>query len=144
MLLIRASTCALRAFTCQWTAHVSFMKIYKIFFIHSKIYISLSMTHRQCKRLYNIYYYLTCPNITPVILYRYITPVVYKMVKRKSKTENGRSFLILYYSFFRSLGRTFVPFPQERVESLWNVSLTVWALSAPKHNTCYIYLLRKV
>lgn len=71
------------------------------------------MTHRQCKRLYNIYYYLAYPNITPVILYRYITPVVYKMVKQKSKTENGRSFLILYYSFFRSLGRTFALFPQE-------------------------------
>ena len=106
--------------------------------------ISRLMTHRQCKRLYNIYYYLTCPNITPVILYGYITPVVYKMVKWKSKTENGRSFMILYYSFFRSLGRTFVPFPQEWAEILWNVSLTVRALSAPKHNTCYIYLLRKV
>ena len=109
-----------------------------------KEYISLSMTHRQCKRLYNIYYFITCPNITPVILYGYITPVVYKMVKRSSKTENERSFLIFYYSFFRSLGRTFVPFSQERVERLWNVSLTVRALSAPKHNTCYIYLLRKV
>lgn len=106
--------------------------------------IFISMTHRQCKRLYNIYYYLTCPSITPVILYGYITPVVYKMVKRKSKTENERSFLILYYSFFCSLGWTFVPFPQERVESLWNVSLTVRAIGAPKHNTCYIYLLRKV
>ena len=109
-----------------------------------KEYISLSMTHRQCKRLYNIYYYLACPSITPVILYRYITPVVYKMVKRNFKTENGRSFLILYYSFFRSLGRTFVPFPQERVEILRNVSLTVRALDVSKHNTCYIYLLRKV
>ena len=83
-----------------------------------KEYISLSMTHRQCKRLYNIYYFITCPNITPVILYGYITPVVYKMVKRKSKIENERSFLILYYSFFRSLGRTFTPFPQEQVGSL--------------------------
>ena len=109
-----------------------------------KEYISLSMTHRQCKRLYNIYYFITCPSITPVILYGYITLVVYEMVKRKSKTENGRSFLILYYSFFRSLGRTFVPFPQEWVEILWNVSLTIWALSVSKHNTCYIYLLRKV
>lgn len=61
--------------------------------------ISRSITHRQCKRLYNIYYYLTCPNITPVILYGYITPVVYKMVKRKSKIENRRSFLIPCYSF---------------------------------------------
>ena len=109
-----------------------------------KEYISRSMTHRQCKRLYNIYYYLTYPSITPVILYKYITPVVYKMVKQKSKIENGLTFLILCYSFFRSLGWTLVPFPQERVEILWNVSLTVWALSAPKHNTCYIYLLRKV
>ena len=109
-----------------------------------KEYICLSMTRRQCKRLYNIHYFITCPNITPVILYRYITPVVYKMVKRKSKIKNGLTFLILCYSFFRSLGRTFVPFPQERVENLWNVSLTVRALSAPKHNTCYIYLLRKV
>ena len=106
--------------------------------------IFIWMTHRQCKRLYNIYYYLACPSITPVILYRYITPVVYKMVKRKSKTKNGLTFLILYYSFLCSLGRTFVPFPQEWVESLWNVSLTVRALSAHKHNTCYIYLLRKV
>lgn len=109
-----------------------------------KEYIYLSMTHRQCKRLYNIYYFITYPNITPVILYRYITLVVYKMVKQKSKIENGRSFLILYYSFLCSLGRTFVPFPQEWVESLWNVSLTVRALSVSKHNTCYNKLLRKV
>ena len=98
------------------------------------------MTQRQCKRLYNIYYYLTCPSITPVILYGYITPVVYKMVKRSSKIENGRSFLILYYSCFRSLGRTFVPFPQEWVESLWNISLTVWALTCTSITlVIYIY-----
>lgn len=109
-----------------------------------KEYISISMTHRQCKRLYNIYYYLACPSIALVILYRYITSVVYEMVKRKSKTKNGRSFLILYYSFLCSLGRTFVPFPQEWAEILWNVSLTVRALSVPKHNTCYNKLLRKV
>lgn len=118
--------------------------IQNIFHSLKQIYF-FSMTHRQCKRLYNIYYYLTCPNITPVILYGYITPVVYKMVKRKSKTENGRSFLIPCYTFFSfSLGRTFALFPQEWVESLWNISLTVRALSVSKHNTCYIYLLRKV
>ena len=91
--------------------------IQNIFHSLKQIYF-FSMTHRQCKRLYNIYYYLACPNITPVILYGYITPVVYKMVKQKPKTENGRSFPILYYSFFRSLGQTFVPFPQEQVEIL--------------------------
>ena len=105
-----------------------------------KEYISFSMTNRQCKRLYNIYYYLTCPNITPVILYGYITPVVYKMVKRKSKIENGRSLLVLYYSFFCSLGRTFAPFPQEQVENLWNISLTIWALTCPSITlVIYIY-----
>ena len=140
MLLIRANICASRALTWQQTAHVSFMKIYRIFFTHSNKYISSQWTHRQCKRLYNIYYYLTCPSITPVILYRYITPVVYKMVKQKSKIENVRSFLILYYSSFRSLGRTFVPFPQERVESLWNISPTVWALTCPSITlVIYIY-----
>ena len=113
--------------------------IQNIFHSLKQIYF-FSMSRRQCKRLYNIYYYLTCPNITPVILYRYITPVVYKIVKRKSKIENGRSFLILYYSFFRSLGRTFVPFPQERAENLWNISLTVLALTCPSITlVIYIY-----
>lgn len=113
--------------------------IQNIFHSLKQIYF-FSMTHRQCKRLYNIYYYLMYTNITSVILYRYITPVVYKMVKWKPKIENGLTFLILCYSFFRSLGQTFDPFPQERVESLWNVSLTVRAPTCPSITlVIYIY-----
>ena len=66
--------------------------IQNIFHSLKQIYF-FSMTYRQCKRLYNIYYYLTCPNITPIILYRYITPVVYKMVKRNLKLKMGAHFI---------------------------------------------------